>query len=250
MDPEVVKALRASKDINSQEYKIVNPRLNAMARLNQSIDGRLLEDPSRSEDERAKSYAQALEDFLTFKNQYVRETTQPVEYKLHDTQTALKKGISSVELGKTVPKHLRTKAERLADLLRESGKIAWDEQNRLIVDGKPVEGTNIIDLINDALRRRKTFVPPGRRTFADQLRHINAPRELVGNADYWRDSGSAAASSHDEFDTPLKTPRSQKRTVDRETPLKSPRSAKARRKLERKRQSSLADIDWSTEINM
>ena len=44
----------------------------------------------------------------------------------------------------------------------------------------PVAGSNVVDLVNDLLRKRKTD-PTGWQPFARQLRAMNLPMELVGN---------------------------------------------------------------------
>ena len=52
----------------------------------------------------------------------------------------------------------------------------------LIHEGVPVVGSNAVDLVHDLLRKRKTDDPTGWQSFARQLRVINIPMELVGNA--------------------------------------------------------------------
>ena len=49
----------------------------------------------------------------------------------------------------------------------------------------PVPGSNIVDLVNDALRKRKSFQPVGLKTFARGLKDVNAPMDLVGNPERW-----------------------------------------------------------------
>ena len=57
-----------------------------------------------------------------------------------------------------------------------SGPLAGE----LIHEGAPVVGSNVVDLVNDLLRKRKT-APTGWQPFARQLRAINLPMTLVGN---------------------------------------------------------------------
>lgn len=244
MDPEEVKALKIPRgDVNQQEYKIVNPQLNAMERLNRNMSEKLA-DSTESDDEKAKSYVEAFHDFLTYKNQYIQGFSRKVaDEPQPSTVWPHGKGISTSDIAKSVPKHLRSKAERLAELLKAKGTVTWDERNRLIVDGKPVEGTNIIDLINDALRRRKTFKPPGRSDFADQLRRLNAPRELVGNEDYWKRQED---TSPDPLKTPVRrSPESpSERLLRRRAETKAERSEKRKAAREKHR-----EVKWSRDIN-
>ena len=78
----------------------------------------------------------------------------------------------------TVPKTMQAKARRLMEHLKRD--IAWTARGELIHEGVPVVGSNVVDLFNDMLRKRKT-APPGWQPFARQLRAINLPMELVGN---------------------------------------------------------------------
>ena len=78
----------------------------------------------------------------------------------------------------TVPKTMQAKASRLMEHLKRD--IAWTARGELIHEGVPVVGSNVVDLVNDLLRKRKT-APTGWQPFARQLRAINQPMTLVGN---------------------------------------------------------------------
>ena len=78
----------------------------------------------------------------------------------------------------TVPKTMQAKARRLMEHLKRD--IAWTARGELIHEGVPVAGSNVVDLVNDLLRKRKTD-PTGWQPFARQLRAMNLPMELVGN---------------------------------------------------------------------
>ena len=78
----------------------------------------------------------------------------------------------------TVPKTMQAKARRLMKHLKRD--IAWTARGELIHEGMPVAGSNLVDLVNDMLRKRKTD-PTGWQQFSRQLRAINLLLELVGN---------------------------------------------------------------------
>ena len=63
----------------------------------------------------------------------------------------------------TVPKTMQAKARRLMEHLKRY--IAWTARGELIHEGVPVVGSNVVDLVNDLLRKRKTD-PPGWQPFA------------------------------------------------------------------------------------
>ena len=95
----------------------------------------------------------------------------------------------------TVPKTMQGKARRLMERLKRD--IAWTARGELIHEGVPVAGNNVVDLVNDLLRKRKTD-PTGWQPFARQLRAMNLPMELVGNVarrDYIRQATTPATTS-------------------------------------------------------
>ena len=51
----------------------------------------------------------------------------------------------------------------------------------MIIDGSVVKDSNFADLINDAMRERKTVKAVGRNQFARSLRMLNIPSALVRN---------------------------------------------------------------------
>ena len=104
----------------------------------------------------------------------------------------------------TIPKSLQSKARRLMEHLKRN--IAWNDRGELIHEGVPVAGSNAVDLVQDLLRKRKTDDPTGWQSFARQLRVINIPMELVGNAArraYIQQAATLAAA----------TPRRQRRSL-------------------------------------
>ncbi len=78
----------------------------------------------------------------------------------------------------TVPKTMQAKARRLMEHLKRD--ISWTARGELIHEGVPVAGSNVVDIVNDLLRKRSTD-PTGWQPFARQLRAMNLPMELVGN---------------------------------------------------------------------
>ena len=80
----------------------------------------------------------------------------------------------------TVPKSLQAKARRLMEHLKRN--VAWSDRGELVHEGVPIAGSNAVDLVHDLLRKRKTDAPTGWRSLAKQLRTVNIPMELIGNA--------------------------------------------------------------------
>lgn len=84
----------------------------------------------------------------------------------------------------TVPKTLREKGSVLLRKLGKTELIKWGEDGSVVIGNRPIAGANITDLINDALRKRKTISDPvGFRDFYAALGKLNLPQELIGNPD-------------------------------------------------------------------
>ena len=94
----------------------------------------------------------------------------------------MKKSVAGIV--ESVPKSYRGQARLLMRYLFDKAvpaRIRWDEHGVVIIDGNVVEDSNIEDLINDAMRQRKTVKATGRSQFAQLLRKLNTPFMLVGN---------------------------------------------------------------------
>jgi hypothetical protein len=51
--------------------------------------------------------------------------------------------------------------------------------------GETVQGSNVVDLVNDVLRKSKYYNQQGRATFGEALRKANVPQNLIGHEDRW-----------------------------------------------------------------
>jgi hypothetical protein len=54
------------------------------------------------------------------------------------------------------------------------------------LSGETVRGSNVVDLVNDVLRKRKYFNPQGWETFGEALLEANVPQDLIGHEDRWK----------------------------------------------------------------
>ena len=103
-----------------------------------------------------------------------------------DSQAITSTGSQLEEILETVPKSYRAKGSILLNRLNKSDMIQWSDDGGVKIDGKAIQGTNIADLVNDALRSRKTAPPPqGSEEFCNVLAKMNVPQELIGNTQRW-----------------------------------------------------------------
>ena len=82
------------------------------------------------------------------------------------------------EVRMTLPKTLQEKGSQLVSRLKTT---KWNDRGELLHEGVAIPGSNIVDLIHDLLRNRKTVDPIGWQQFANQMHAANIPMELVGN---------------------------------------------------------------------
>ena len=155
-------------------------------------------------DQKMLEYSQLLNRYQT----YVKKDRQPAQIQLvsskppstavadKDTEKSEKevdvekkdggKGMDHVEdeILDSVPKSMYNRAKALVKKMKMSnGELSYNNRGELIVRGEPIRNSNIVDLINDVLRRRKHFNPQGWQHFAQGLADINTPIGILGHPD-------------------------------------------------------------------
>jgi hypothetical protein len=84
----------------------------------------------------------------------------------------------------SVPKSYRGRALLLMRHLLDKAvpaRINWNEHGVVTIDGDVIKDSNITELINKAMRERKTMKAEGRVQFARLFRVLNTSSVLVGN---------------------------------------------------------------------
>ena len=113
----------------------------------------------------------------------------------------------------SVPKTMQRKAELLLGMIKNNNNLTWDEQGVVSYKGKRINGSNIIDLINDTIRQRKGVEPRGWETFSKALHESNIPQEVIGNPSRWKwmQTNISEGEESDRF-----TPESVKKVLEKE----------------------------------
>lgn len=170
----------------------VNPLHRTLNTLDSDMQS-ILQRRDMSDEEKVQAYNQILQRYLEY---------QKTDLKPSQTFIDTHKPKIDVEgeVIRTVPKTMRSKAANLLERIKENPDTSWNERGEFVYRGQPVVGSNIVDLVNDMLRFRKTFNPHGRYDFARALRHSHVPQELVGNDRVWNWMHRQSASS-DAFST-------------------------------------------------
>ena len=182
------------------------------------------------EDTKATMYAQQLQKVNQLKNQVFRPEPSPIQMITHQGQTMTSESDSatpSQQLNATdkqiidsVPKTMQNRAKLLIQKLKDhSDVISWNDNGQLVLEGSIVPNSNIVDLVNDVMRKRKGFNPEHSNTFAKALAKINVPEDYLRNPDridsiHWyrrlQDSQAPGSSfvSESPTEVPRKTPKS------------------------------------------
>ena len=140
------------------------------------------------EDIKATMYAQQLQRANQLKNQVFRPGPSPVQMVSHTEQTMTSISDTSQQLSAQiidyVPKTMQNRAKLLIQKLKDhSDNISRNDNGQLVLEGSIVPNSNIVDLVNDVMRKRKGFNPENSNTFAKALAKINVPEDYLRNPD-------------------------------------------------------------------
>lgn len=180
-----------------------------LSRLDEEMREILNSNKFPDEREKCKAYLQILQRYLYFVEEAKRNTTTkttitPVDDVYRAIQSVYSKGEEMKETEKermndsfildSVPLKFRQKAKLLINHLHSNAldRLTWDKYGVVSIDGVRVAESNIVDLVNDAMRSRKTVRPGGRHHFATLLRSVKVPREFIGNQELWSDGPSTS----------------------------------------------------------
>ena len=167
-----------------------NPIGNVMRRLDDEM--RFILDRSDLNDrEKVVLYNQVLMRYNIFSDKSSQQPVRVKEDEEEDKEKRIESGLEN-EIIDSVPKSFKQKARRLLDKIK--GTVSWNDRGEMVYRNVPVPGSNIVDLVNDALRKRKSFQPVGWKMFARGLKDVNAPMDLIGNPERWTYIQTATAS--------------------------------------------------------
>ncbi len=138
---------------------------------------KILEDNTIPSDLKYKLYNHVLHQH----GQIDTEARKPVEIPIKKVSMGAPR-MPTETLLKSVPQTKQQVATNLIDFLQSNSQgIRFNERNQLMVDGTPLDGSNLVDLFSHAVRDKKTDVPVGWNEFFRLLKDHNVPRVALGN---------------------------------------------------------------------
>ena len=199
---------------HARKMALVDPRMldtlrspptptDTLGKKVQALDDEMMTILDRKDlDDRTKVtlYNQVLQQYNVLSDKHVKEPVRVIAVNESGAGAGVAEGAvgapatSRIEADvvDTVAKTMQAKARRLMEHLKRD--ISWTARGELIHEGVSVAGSNVVDLVNYLLRKRKTD-PTGWQPFARQLRTMNLPMELVLNDTHSRSSSSSSSNA-------------------------------------------------------
>ena len=81
-----------------------------------------------------------------------------------------------------VPTKYRTRALTLLNMMHDNGTVVNNEFE-VVIQGKTVNGSNILSLLRDAFVPKSSYEPAGMTQFYQFLKDIHVPSQLIVNAE-------------------------------------------------------------------
>ena len=180
VDPRMLDSLTRSRP------PLKDPLSDATATLDNEISD-VLQNEKISDTDKATQYQQLLQRYLNRHDQLRQRPLGKLELPTSYNSTSTDKELRQEErILESVPSTMKKKAKLLLDHLKDAADVGWNDKTELLIRGRPIEGSNLSDLINDVLRARKNMSPPrGWESFVQVLKDINTPRELIGHQARW-----------------------------------------------------------------
>lgn len=168
--------------IPHDELQRINSSYDSTTQLDQEM-AQTLKEKKLTDEEKWIKYNQILQKYL-----YVtKQQRQPIQLPINTDISEQEDNVFLNELLGTIPDRYARKGLQLFNFLKtRPDVITWSKDGVISIGGATVDGSHLVDLLNDALRERKNYNPKGWQNFAYALGRLNVPRELVGNPKRWR----------------------------------------------------------------
>ena len=173
------------KSMKEKRQDSLSPNVRKYYKARQEMND-WLEKDDVPEDTKATMCAQQLQRVKQLKNQFFRPEPSPVQMITQTEQTMTSESDTSEQLSAadnqildSVPKTMQNRAKLLIQKLKDhSDVISWNDSGQLVLEGSIIPNSNLVDLINDVMRKRKGFNPEHSSTFAKAIAKNKCARGL------------------------------------------------------------------------
>ena len=182
----------AYTSLGAKQAEVQEPITAKLANVNSQLIS-ILDDPSLPDDIKLQHYEQ-----LFSRYRHLKENKKPLEMTITTDQSMPSRVSEVIDV---MPKSVKTNAKVLLQHLQENPtKIKFDTYGRLLYEGKPVDGSNYVDLLLDTSRHTKQKPVTGSKEFLSLLKQTNAPNISIGNPNRSMD---LMFTSHPNWKKPL-----------------------------------------------
>lgn len=151
----------------------LKPVDNTLGKLDSEMIN-ILQDMSMSSDVKLAKYNQVLQRYRSLQFQ----RNKPYELEIRTPNSSF----NTESILKSMPKTKVPLAELLIDFIRKQSAIQIEENGELTVDKNRIRNSNIIDIVHDLVRDRKSkILPVGLEPLVRVLKRENVPLEYIGN---------------------------------------------------------------------
>ena len=157
---------RLLESLQWQQQEFQTPVGKAMSTLDNDMQV-ILARPDVSPDEKVKLYNQVLQRYVNYHDQKQLAAKAPVQVTMADsgttsvTSSPVMVDAIEKEVLESVPPRMKKKAQLLINRMKAHPQLKWSDRGELVYKDQVVPDTNVADLVNDVLRRRKHFEPHG-----------------------------------------------------------------------------------------
>ena len=122
-----------------------------------------------------------MERFLELKQQ--KEMPSPVKKEEQQAEPQLSDG----DVVEPIPRTMRPRATALLSCLKAKPDVIMrDKMGQVKIESETILGSNISDLVSDAMRSRRNFNPTGLKEFFEVLNKLNMLKDLARNEECWK----------------------------------------------------------------
>ena len=158
-----------------------SPLMDTMMHKDTQMSG-ILQRDDVPDDEKQKLFNAYFERFLELRRQ--KETPSPVKKEEQRAEPQL----SDADVVEPIPRTMRPRATALLSRLKaKPDVVTWDKTGQVKIEGETIPGSNISDLVSDAMRSRRNFNPTGAKEFFEALNKLNVPKDLARNEERWKE---------------------------------------------------------------
>lgn len=190
IDPRVLDSLTASKAPPVAPDPVADSVKDMDSHMKTILDNK-----SMNIHDKAEAYHQTLRRYLHRLDEFKKQplgtviTQPPASALSHDPPTTTPASLPSFTEDKMATRLLdslgtvnKKKAQLLLQHIYDHPDLAWNDHGEFVYQGQRLEKSNLIDLVNDAIRKRKSSPPPyGWQQFVSALGKTNIPLEAIGN---------------------------------------------------------------------